>query len=101
MPHSDPQFGMTEGEGPARRGFFFVSGGHRGDNQAFTGRTHSFMNCPSCGGRATVSNGRCTACGVALHSAKSDGVWTRALDAAAAKAAGLGSGAIRGKRRTA
>ncbi len=54
------------------------------------------MNCPSCGGRATVSNGRCTACGVAIHSAKSDGVWTRALDAAAAKAAGLGSGAFAG-----
>ena len=71
-----------------------MSGGHRGDNQAFTGRSHSFMNCPSCGGRATVSNGRCTACGVATRSAKSDAVWTHAHDAAAATAAGLGSGAF-------
>ncbi len=54
------------------------------------------MNCPSCGGLATVSNGRCTACGVATRTAKSDDVWTRALDAAAAKAAGLGSNAFAG-----
>jgi tetratricopeptide (TPR) repeat protein/tRNA A-37 threonylcarbamoyl transferase component Bud32 len=49
------------------------------------------MNCPSCGGLATVSNERCTACGVATRTDKADHVWTRALDAAAAKAAGLGS----------
>ena len=54
------------------------------------------MNCPSCGGLATVSNGRCSACGVAMNTAKSEGVWTRALDAAAAKAAGLGSDAFAG-----
>ncbi len=52
---------------------------------------HSFMNCPSCGGLATVSNGRCQTCGVATSTAARDDVWTRALDAAAAKAAGLES----------
>jgi len=46
------------------------------------------MNCPSCGGLATVSNGRCTACGVRSTAVKPD-VWTGAIDAAAETAAGL------------
>src|SRR3954462_12382060 len=45
------------------------------------------MNCPSCGGPAAIANGRCTVCGAVLNSHVPDGVWTRALDAAATSAA--------------
>ena len=47
------------------------------------------MNCPSCGGPATISNGRCTVCGAVLQNHAPEGVWTRTLDAEAATAAGI------------
>jgi tetratricopeptide (TPR) repeat protein len=40
------------------------------------------MKCPSCGGRDTVSHGRCSACGAALRVAASGDVWTSIVDAA-------------------
>jgi eukaryotic-like serine/threonine-protein kinase len=51
------------------------------------------MNCPSCGGPATTSKGRCRVCGAALGALPAD-VWTRALDEATS--AGLDSGKYSG-----
>ncbi len=52
------------------------------------------MNCPSCGGRATISNGPCTACGVLPRTAAREDVWTRAIDSVTA--AGLTGAAYSG-----
>ena len=54
------------------------------------------MNCPSCDGPATVSKGRCTACGAVMGTAAQTGVWTRALDDAAVTAVGLPHSAFAG-----
>jgi eukaryotic-like serine/threonine-protein kinase len=52
------------------------------------------MNCPSCGGRATISKGPCTACGVLPGIAAREDVWTRAIDSVTA--AGLPAAAYVG-----
>ena len=47
------------------------------------------MNCPNCDGRATVTNGHCSACGAIVRTATSHGVLTSLGDVDAATDAGL------------
>ncbi len=57
---------------------------------------HNLMNCPSCGGRATVSNQRCTACGAVVRTAAPDDALTSLGDAASPTAAGVPLPTVKG-----
>ncbi len=57
---------------------------------------HNLMNCPSCGGRATVSNQRCAACGAVVRTAAPGDALTSLGDAASPTAAGVPLPTVKG-----